>query len=287
LIRRKQTTFFASGSLLIMNQQQVKEKLLELADNPIDFQVIFSGKKSRKVDGLYHPESKEIIIHNKNHENENQLMYTAIHEFAHHIQFTTSSIPISTRAHTIKFWNIFHTLLYKAEELGIYKNIFETNGEFLALTRKIKQEFLSENGKLMKRFGQHLLEARSLCEKYKASFSDYLDRILKFPRAGARSIIKVHALDLNPELGYENMKIVSGIKNEINRIQAEEALLSGHSPDMVKMQFGNKKKNEDPVDALQKEKMQIKKRINTLTHRLQEIEKRISVLSREDKDHPD
>ena len=49
-----------------MNQDQVKEKLLEIESDVQDFKVILSGKKSKKVNGLYNPEKMEIIIHNKN-----------------------------------------------------------------------------------------------------------------------------------------------------------------------------------------------------------------------------
>ncbi|MBN2443208.1 MAG: hypothetical protein JXJ04_17740 [Spirochaetales bacterium] len=262
-----------------MNQEQIKEKLLELKSDVPDFTLILSGKKSKKVDGLYHPDSKEIIIHNKNHDDDNQLMYTAIHEFAHHVHFSQSPIPISTRAHTIAYWNIFHTLLYDAEELGIYKNIFVTNGEFLTLTRKIKQEFLTQNGKLMKEFGHYLLEARELCEKYKASFSDYLDRILKLPRGTARPLIKVHTLNVNPELGYENMKTIASIPDQQERIEAEKELLTGHSPDMVKTKFKSKQRENEPIELLEKEKKQIKTRIINLTAKLEMIEKRIESLS--------
>ena len=108
-----------------MNQDQVKTKLLELDKSVEDFTITFSGKKSKKVDGLYKPDIREIILHTENFGNDNQLIYTAIHEFAHHIQFTKSSIPISIRAHTNKFWNIFHNLLFDAESKGIYENVFK------------------------------------------------------------------------------------------------------------------------------------------------------------------
>jgi len=62
-----------------MNQDQVKELLLTLDKNVPDFSVIFSGKMSGKVDGLYYPDRREIIIHNKNFEEDGQLIYTAIH----------------------------------------------------------------------------------------------------------------------------------------------------------------------------------------------------------------
>ena len=56
-----------------MNQDQLKTKLDEYTENK-DFTVIFSGKTSKKVDGLYHPEKQEIIIHNKNGLNEYKYM---------------------------------------------------------------------------------------------------------------------------------------------------------------------------------------------------------------------
>ena len=82
-----------------MNQEQVKAKLLLLKDDVEEFKVTFSGKKSLKVDGLYKPEEREIIIHNRNFTGDSPLMYTAIHEFAHHIQFTTAPSPVSCRSH--------------------------------------------------------------------------------------------------------------------------------------------------------------------------------------------
>ncbi len=35
-----------------MNQDQVKEKLLEIEDAPMEFSLVFWGKKSAKVNGL-------------------------------------------------------------------------------------------------------------------------------------------------------------------------------------------------------------------------------------------
>ena len=68
-----------------MSNDQIKKVLLTLRKSAHDFTVILSGKKSRKVHGLYKPDTREIIIHNKNFTNDNELMYTAIHEYAHHL----------------------------------------------------------------------------------------------------------------------------------------------------------------------------------------------------------
>src|SRR5208337_4820417 len=133
-----------------MNNDQIKATLQALQSTEQDFTVILSGKKSRKVHGLYKPDSREIIIHNRNFTNDNELMYTAIHEYAHHLHFTSSAAPLSVRTHTTAFWNLLHTLLFEAEAKGIYTNPFESIEEFRALTREIKSRFLEGSGTLMK-----------------------------------------------------------------------------------------------------------------------------------------
>ena len=63
-----------------MNQDQTKALLLGIEGCKTDFSVVFTGKKSSMVNGLYKPLTREILIHNKNFQNDGQLVYTAIHE---------------------------------------------------------------------------------------------------------------------------------------------------------------------------------------------------------------
>ena len=101
-----------------MNQDKVKQKLLAIEDAPLEFSLIFSGKKSKKVNGLYKPTSREIIIHNRNFQpddtGQNLMLYTAIHEYAHHLHACAHGGKLSPRAHNSEFWAIFHELLEKA-----------------------------------------------------------------------------------------------------------------------------------------------------------------------------
>jgi hypothetical protein len=124
-----------------MNQEQVMQKLLQLDDTVEDFIVTLSGKASSKVDGLYKPETREIIIHNKNHTGDNALMYTAIHEFAHHIQFTTSAAPVSARSHTNHFYSILHKLLGKARSWEYTRMYSRLKGNSLSLLKRSKRIF--------------------------------------------------------------------------------------------------------------------------------------------------
>ncbi|MCU0822693.1 MAG: hypothetical protein MUC95_09525 [Spirochaetes bacterium] len=258
-----------------MNQEQVKKKLLQLDREVEHFEVVFSGKESKKVDGLYKTDSREIIIHNHNHKDDNSLMYTAIHEFAHHIQFTRSPVPISSRCHTNKFWSIFHNLLFRAEEKGIFVNIFSRDQRFIALTNKIKDKFLIKNGHLMKEFGRLLQEASKLCLENHVSFDDYVDRELGLHRTTAKTIMRVSASNVNPEIGFENMKTVASIRNDDNRKLAEEAFMEGKSPDMVRAEFTSRKKPDDALEYLIGEKNRIEKSIDKLTVMLARIERKI------------
>ena len=48
-----------------MNQDQIKEMLLKIEDTELDFSVTFTGKESKKVNGLYKPDTHEILLHTK------------------------------------------------------------------------------------------------------------------------------------------------------------------------------------------------------------------------------
>jgi hypothetical protein len=258
-----------------MNQEQVKEKLLMLNGEVEEFRVTFSGKKSAKVDGLYKPAEREIIIHNHNFNGDAALMYTALHAFAHHIQFPTATSPVSCRAHTNRFWDILHRLLFEAEKKGIYENVFAKDRRFAGLTARIRDEFLAKNGHLMKELGGLLSEALELCNELHASFDDYVDRELGLHRTVAKTVMKINALDIDPKIGYENMRTVARIRDEEMRKKAERAFVGGQSPDMVKAEYACRPEKEDTIERLEAEKKRIEKSLESLTVRLTMIEQQI------------
>ena len=265
-----------------MNQDQLKILLLRLEPAVEAYTVIFSGKKSRKVDGLYRPDTREIIIHNRNLEHEQELVYTGIHELAHHIQFTTAALPISSRAHTAAFWSIFHTLLQRAEEQGSYPSIFSHNPEFTALTDKISGEILTVGGGLVRKLGSCLLEAQELCRRYHVSFEDYLERVLKLPRSEASVSLKACALNLDPALGAENMKLLTRIKLPEERGQAETELLAGATPAQIRSRYLQRREEAAPLELLQQERTRLEAQIHRLKARLSEIENKIAASQEEE-----
>ena len=90
-----------------MNQDQVKSILLEVEECPTPFTLVFSGKANKKVNGLYKPENAEIVLHNKNFESDNQLLYTALHEYAHHLHHVRRGGLQQSRPHTQEFGQYF------------------------------------------------------------------------------------------------------------------------------------------------------------------------------------
>lgn len=276
-----------------MNNLQIKEKLKQLAESP-DFEVILSGKKSRKVDGLYKPFTKEIIIHSENMKGDNDTMYTAIHEYAHHVQCSSSGVPVTGRCHTKGFWAALHSLLAKAEELGIYTNDFRNDAEFKELTKKIREDYIKKNGQLMKELGAMLYKAKKMCYDRHFSFDDYTDRELGIHRTIASALISVHGYDISPNIGYENMKTVAAIKSHEKRVEAEKSFMQGESPDAVKVNIIDTGKNPSQLTVrvdgkdqstadlqlkqLIMEKKRIEKTIDTLEKRLSDVEAKLSAL---------
>jgi len=264
-----------------MNQDQVKEKLLSLEEPTLDFQVVFSGKKSQKVNGLYRSDTREILIHNRNFETgtprgDNLLLYTAIHEYAHHLHACARGGTLPSRAHTAEFRAILHRLLEKAESLGVYKNVFDDEGELSKLTETIREKYLRENGELLKGLGSHLLKARQLCEAAGGRFEDYLDRSLCIPRTAANMAIKMYQFNIDARTGPDNMRFLAGIRDDEERQAAEKALLDGNSPDKVKMALRSQTAPRDPVKELEKEKQRLERTIAALTKRLEEVEEKLN-----------
>ena len=190
-----------------MNQDKVKRLLLDTAEAQTEFTVIFSGRESPLVNGLYKPATREIIIHNRNFASDDQLIYTALHEYAHHLHCERKGGLASGRAHTNEFWGIFHELLVEAEAKGHYRNLFDVEPEFIDLTRRIKASCLAENGRLMLEFGRLMIEAQGLCRRFKARFEDYVDRALGVPRATASSAARAATYDIDPDVGWDGMKM--------------------------------------------------------------------------------
>lgn len=261
-----------------MNQDQVKEILLRSAEAQTDFSLVFSGKESSLVNGLYKPRSREIVLHNRNFSSDDQLVYTALHEYAHHLHCERKGFSVSGRAHTNEFWGIFHDLLVSAEAKGFYRSPFDSEPEFIELTRRIRETCIEENGKVMLEFGRLLIEAQGLCERWKTRFEDYLDRALGIPRVTAGAAAKAAGYGIDPSLGWDAMKMAAGIRDPGLRSEAIASLKAGMSPAAVRAKISPTRPPEDGEERLLRDRARIERSIARLHEELEEIDKRLEAL---------
>lgn len=238
-----------------MNQDQLKLKLDEYSENK-DFTVIFSGKASKKIDGLYHPEKQEIIIHNKNFFNDTQLMYTALHELAHHIDFIENRGKTTRNAHGGKFSAIFHGLIEKALENGDYE---EFESPFLDEAIAINREHTT----FLKKFGKALIALLDACQKDHHNFEDVIERKLSLKPGWAKDIMRVYAMDISEEVGGEFSKKVAKIKDPEERKIAEER---GEIPVKTK-----------PIDGPEDEKAEAERNLRRIEKAIANLERKRAI----------
>jgi hypothetical protein len=88
--------------------------------------------------------------------------------------------------------------------------------------------------------------------------------------------VKMYQFDINPAVGADNMRFLAGIRDEEDRGAAEKALLTGKSPDTVKMAVRRKTEDDDPKLRLEKEKLRLERTIESLIRRLEEVKKELA-----------
>lgn len=269
-----------------MDNEKIKQMLLDIKNTELEFEVVQSGKESKMINGLYKPETREIVLHNKNFKTDNELVYTAVHEYTHHLineerikENGGKEPPHEARCHTKKFWVLFDSLLEIAEKKGYYSINISASPELETLTQEIKEKYIKPNGQLMIEFGKALVKAQTLCEQANIRYEDYIDRVLQLPRSTEKSVKKVSVLpdDFAP-LGFDNMKIIASTKKPDERTMVKDAITSGKSPNSVSALMNRKSKEEDPKIKLEKEKVRLTKTISELTQRLEYVEESLANL---------
>ncbi|UTY23428.1 hypothetical protein [Treponema denticola] len=236
--------------MININQESVKELLLKLETCDTDFRVIFSGKKSGKVNGLYKQDINEIIIHNKNFQNDNQLIYTAIHEYSHHLMWCkyhkTGKIP----KHNNEFWSIMYNFIDLAEEKGLYKkypdeSIKKEIQNLVSEAKKINKEIAS----LYKKLGEKIKEIRKATDKYEIRIEDILIRECQLNKKTAEMAEKAYVYNIEASLGQDlqqavilerdnekQTSIIEDIKNGKTIYQAKQNI-KPNNPKLVRKQL--------------------------------------------------
>jgi hypothetical protein len=265
-----------------MNQDAVKELLQKLHESPAEYDVIFSGKKSKKVNGHYKfcmAKTPEIIIHNRNfvdgegNLNENSLIFTAIHELAHHILITENGKK-SAVAHSQLFWATFHDLVDKAEDAGIYRP------EIDADTKKLIDEARDLNkqiAELQRELGRVILAIEESCLKNGLRQEDIIERKAQIGKQSAKVAVAAYNMG-DQEVGADIQAEAAKQRNEDKRDAVIAAGHEGKSVVQAKKATTSPARAQDGGDetiTLMKEKRRIERTIESLTHRLEELNEQL------------
>jgi hypothetical protein len=263
-----------------VNQEQVKEKLRSIHESPVDYNVIFSGKKNKSANGLYKPLAKEIIIHDKNfiddggNQNERLLMFTAIHELAHHVMMSEKGQGTHS-AHNQDFWAAFHDLLDIAEKKGVYRA--EIDGETQKLIDEARDISL-RIAELQRELGRVILAINEACGKKGLRCEDIIERKAQIDRRTAKTAVGAYNMGGN-KAGIDIQTAAAKQRDEGKRKAIIEAAEAGKSLVQAKKaaEPAKPESGEDRTADLAAEKKRIERTIETLARRLEEIKKLLAI----------
>ena len=265
-----------------MNQEEVHQKLTELYEFKKPFTVTFSGKKSKNINGLYKGLDNAIIIHNLNfikddgQINESSLMYTALHELAHHIQVTEHGQK-GSRIHTKLFHSILDSLADKAESAGIYQPPIDK--ELNGLIKQV-QGISIEIAALQRDLGRVLNKLNKACIEKGVRMEDMVKRKARISLESANKACTIAALDLPEGISADIQESIAGERDDVKRRAMALTAQSGKSVAQVKLagtsSSPSNRKGENEFENLLLEKERLEKTIKTLQQRLKQVMEKIN-----------
>ncbi len=220
-----------------MKNEEIKTNLQKLFNCKEDFTVTQTGKKSNKVNGLYKPATHEIFLHNRNFNTENELMYTAVHEFTHH--YLTTEKGDKSGRHNGLFWATFYDFLEKAITLGFYER-----------TRSEETQKLIDEAKQIQKAIEHDLQIT--CNKVK--------EYLKMRNSETKS--------------DEMAKVINSAKDMMIKAAAQKAADEGKTVEQVKQIAKAKPVDDDleSLESLRREEKRLETTIERLNDRLVQVQ---------------
>ena len=253
-----------------MTNEEIKKILLSLEQTDTDFSVTQTGKSSKKLNGLYTPATFEILLHDKNFTTENELIYTAIHEYTHHLinckqKKLGIEIKNGGKSHTMEFWAKFNALLEKAVEAKIYtRERPEDLSDLIDEAKKIDREIVN----LKKKLGKTLSEINEKSQKENVRFEDILMHDLNISYNTAKKCLRSKSIEEN--FGQDELDAVLKIKDSQPRQNIINGLKKGKTINQASASI-KKDKNSSPYEKLTKEKARLEKTIQQLKERLEMV----------------
>ena len=132
------------GKNITYDKYKIKEILISIKNSNDDFEVYIRHGAGFRVAGTYIYEKKRILLYLYHLKSNNDLIRTAIHEYAHHF------VPYQVH-HNTAFWECYFDLLEKAKKKGLDLCNIENSEKLLKITSIIKKYNLINNRKIFKK----------------------------------------------------------------------------------------------------------------------------------------
>lgn len=258
-----------------MDDVAIKQALMQVHDCNVDFSVTLTGKRSNRVNGLYKPDTQEILLHNRNFTNDNQLMYTAIHELTHHIMSTELNQK-SKKSHSGPFWATFENLIDRAVKLKIYSR--ERSEDTRGLVKKAN-ELHKKITALQMELGVLLVRLHKSCDVSGERYEDVVASDLQLDRATAKTFCNM-AVAQTP-VPFAVQEVMKNCSTEQKR-QVLDAAQSGKTFPQIKAASMKIAQPCSEYAELKKECDRLERTIQQLTTRYEEVTEQLQGLQTTD-----
>ncbi len=256
-----------------MNQNQLKDILVQIAPEAEPFEVIFSGKDGGRNASTYNAKNAQIVIHNKKrmHYVKNNVIQSGIKELAHHL------LRDGKRRKTAAFLNTYHNLLSRAKISGRWKDPAE-DVRICGLLDTAKALHM-ELAKVQDELGGALSQLYYHCTEDFIDFDDIVMRSLLMRPCDAKLYMRIYSDSISREHGAQAAMELARETNLTKRDEKEKHIKDGHTLQQIKQQVKNPSSSETPDsrDALA-EKLQAKYR---LEGRIKKMKEQIQSLDNE------
>ena len=256
-----------------LTNETIKESLLKLYPCKEDFTVVMTGKEIKRVNGLYKPHTHEILLHNKNFKSDNALMYTAIHEFTHHVLTTEKGVK-TNKSHSGIFWSCFYDFIDTAIKSGIYsRERSEATRQLIEEAKQLQKELVEAQKKL----GNLLQKIEESCKENGERHEDVFESDLQISRNKAKELMSMAIV--NTDFSDELTKTVLTAKD---KILAKNAIGGGKTPAQIKAIAQKATVPDDDLESpesLSREKKRLECTITKLQDRLVQVEETLASIT--------
>jgi hypothetical protein len=248
-----------------MTAQQVREQLLKVYEGKEAFSVSFQ-RLPKTLYGKYLPLTRSIVVDPGKMANEGMLMYTALHELAHHICDHDKGQE-AKRPHTKLFWGIYHTLLDRAEEAGIYERSRDEAVMTLVERARAKDR---EAAALQRELGGVLRELWETCEARGVRPEDAMERQAGFSRKTWQALLGAANLEGQEGIGLLGQDAQERAVRLRNKDGPLRDLFAGYLAglSMAQLDLGKEPRDADMLKKLEAERADLDRKIQRLQERL-------------------